>query len=211
MIYRLFTVLSSLFVLMSLSRAEGDPQTLLQIEQTYLDERAKIFSAMATQKADVSTAKNQIIQNQWQTLRWQTQADLENLLPKLSGQINNQAAHYKFVSKMVAKDSLKQVIPFKLTSYLTIHTFETYNTFSVPVEKRKLVNLQFKSDGWQYTDGQQGQYQYTLESLTSFRRSRPLKGGGTGTDVIHYNPLLNRFEKNKNLFMWIAGHGGAKK
>lgn len=178
--------------------SEKKVKPVLQVEQAYLDQRGRIFSGLGEKKeADQAKAMKQAAEA-LRLLQKRTIVELQSVTVD-----DRQKSHLDFVREMVAKDDIGKALPFALDAYLPFHVFETYNTFSVPVERRKLVTLEFKKDGWQYTDGKRGAYQYRMVTPTSFRRTRPLKGGGVGTDVIEYNPLKNRFEKKGGLFMWM--------
>lgn len=194
----LCVLLISLSLVASLMAQQKTP---LSIEKNYLDQRANLISLQqANSKLVEDSVKRNVMTERLAIMFSSNQESAMNALATLDNKSHE--PHSLWLMKVIKEDTLTKKMPFDLVKYLPRHTFQTYNTFTLPVEKRTLVTLQFKADGWQYTNGKKGQYQYKMESPTSFRRTRPLKGGGFGTDVISYNPLKNRFEKNGKLFMW---------
>ena len=190
---RFFTVFL-LFVVPALATDRAAASSFT-IEDSYLSQRADLQTKLSNNPDSAKDHKHTL-----DSLKINTIRQLKVVMP-------NNTAHYRWLFKMVTQDTIDSKMPFDLLEYLPLHRFQSHNTFTVPVKDRIVINMEFK-DGWQYTNGVKAvpnyDYQYKLETKTSFRRTRPLSGGGFGSDVIDYNPLTNRFEKAGNLFMWKA-------
>lgn len=186
-------------ILASLCSSLFAEMTPLELEERYLEKR----SVLLTEKCDALQAINT------EGKRKGVEKEFDQKLQQMKRELLMKAsedAEFAPVVALIEAGNLKEEMPFDIIEYIgnPSRVFETYNTFSVPVEKRSLVQISFK-EGRQYRDGQLGPYRLKKEGEFGFRRSRPLKNGGTGTDVIQYDIYTHHFVKPgvSTNFMWL--------
>jgi hypothetical protein len=186
-------------ILASLCSSLFAETTPLELEERYLEKRAVLL----TEKRDALLAIRAEGEQKG------VEKEFDKKLQQMKRELLKKAGdHIEFanVLKWITDGNLKEEMPFDIIEYLENpdRVFETYNTFSVPVEKRSLVQISFK-EGRQYRDGRPGPYRLKKEGEFGVRRSRPLKNGGTGTDVIQYDIYTHKFIKPgvSTNFMWL--------
>lgn len=99
----------------------------------------------------------------------------------------------------IEKGDLSLTLPFDIIKFIEQenHTFVTYNTFTKPVDKRSIVKIAFRNGKQETIPASKNcNYTYKKEGAFGFRRTRPLDGGGVGSDVIKYNIFTNTFFKD---------------
>ncbi len=170
----------------------------LKIEQDYLNLRAQLLTKRQGALVAANSEQEKVkIKNRYTMVFNQSKKLLVKNLPEESE-----------LKVWIEKGELSLTLPFDIIKFIEQenHTFVTYNTFTKPVDKRSIVRIAFR-DGRQVTipESKNCNYTYKKEGEFGFRRTRPLAGGGVGSDVIKYNIFTNTFFKDniKEPFMTL--------